>query len=412
MKIVEMKPSELKPYARTNRKHPKEQIDKLAKQIAAHGWDVPIVVDKDFVIIKGHGRLKAAKQLKFKTVPVVVRDDLTPEQCNAARLADNKLSELAEVDMEAIQAELDALKEINFDLDLTAFDSWNPFAVDAAEGSEGLTDPDDVPELKPDPKSKLGDVWQLGNHRVMCGDSTDAGSVAILMNGQRAQTFFSDPPYGDNVGGLSPKTGKDREKAIKAGKGLIDRKSFIENDLVIDWLENVFEIVCSFVKEDSTKMVFFKWDKFEQIKKMASCFGEPSALIVWNRVKKASAFFRFQPQHELLFHWGSQSDKKEKSNLSNVWSEPKESENREIHPTVKPIAILEPAIRVTTDIKEIVLDLFLGSGSTLIACEKTGRHCYGIELSPQYVDVILKRWQDFTGKKAVREDGVEFDSLG
>jgi ParB family chromosome partitioning protein len=137
MKIVEMKPSELKPYARNNRKHPKEQIDKLAKQIAAHGWDVPIVVDKYFVIIKGHGRLKAAKQLKLKTVPVVVRDDLTPEQCNAARLADNKLSELAEIDIEALQLELDALKAINFDLDLTAFDSWD--AIPQAEflpGSE------------------------------------------------------------------------------------------------------------------------------------------------------------------------------------------------------------------------------------------------------------------------------------
>lgn len=125
MKIVEMKPSELKPYYRNNRKHPQTQIDKLAKQISAHGWDVPIVVDKDFVIIKGHGRHKAAKQLKLKTVPVIVRDDLTPEQCNAARLADNKLSELAEIDMESIQAELDALKLVDFDLDLTAFDSWN-----------------------------------------------------------------------------------------------------------------------------------------------------------------------------------------------------------------------------------------------------------------------------------------------
>jgi len=125
MKIVEMKPSELKPYSRNNRKHPQAQIDKLAKQIAAHGWDVPIVVDKDFVIIKGHGRLKAAKQLKLKSVPVVVRDDLTPEQCNAARIADNKLSEIAEIDIEALQLELDALKEINFDLDLTAFDDWN-----------------------------------------------------------------------------------------------------------------------------------------------------------------------------------------------------------------------------------------------------------------------------------------------
>jgi site-specific DNA-methyltransferase (adenine-specific) len=124
MEVKQYKPSELKPYQRNNRKHPPEQIEKLAKQIAAHGWDVPIVVDKDLVIIKGHARLKAAKKLKLKTVPVIVRDDLTPEQCAAARLADNKLGELAEIDMEAIQTELDALKAIDFDLDLTAFDSW------------------------------------------------------------------------------------------------------------------------------------------------------------------------------------------------------------------------------------------------------------------------------------------------
>jgi ParB-like chromosome segregation protein Spo0J len=129
MKIVEMKPSELKPYYRNNRKHPDKQIDKLAKQIAAHGWDVPIVVDKDFVIIKGHGRHLAAKKLKLKTVPVIVRDDLTPEQCNAARLADNKLGELAEIDLEAIQLELDALKEINFDVDLTGFDEWSAITL-------------------------------------------------------------------------------------------------------------------------------------------------------------------------------------------------------------------------------------------------------------------------------------------
>lgn len=142
MKIEEIKTSELKPFQRNNRKHPKEQVDKLAKQIEAHGWDVPIVADKDLVIIKGHARLAAAKKLKLKTVPVIIRDDLTPEQCAAARLADNKLSELAEVDMGAIQAELDALQSINFDLDLTAFDSWTlgeqvPFRPDLPDEEDG-----------------------------------------------------------------------------------------------------------------------------------------------------------------------------------------------------------------------------------------------------------------------------------
>lgn len=146
MQIVEMKPSELKPYYRNNRKHPQNQIDKLAKQIAAHGWDVPIVVDKDLVIIKGHGRLAASKQLKLKTVPVIIRDDLTPEQCNAARLADNKIGELAEIDFEAIQLELDALKDINFDVDLTGFDDWKAITLPPFEPDLPDEDDSDKPQ--------------------------------------------------------------------------------------------------------------------------------------------------------------------------------------------------------------------------------------------------------------------------
>jgi DNA modification methylase len=160
-------------------------------------------------------------------------------------------------------------------------------------------------------------------------------------------------------------------------------------------------------------MVFFKWDRFGQIKAMASSFGEPSALCVWDRVRKASAFFRFQPQHELCLHWGNQADKKESSDLSNVWRVPKELELKELHPTVKPMAIIEPALRVTTDKGKRVLDLFGGSGTTLIAAESSGRIANLMELDPRYVDVIVKRWQDYTGKKATREaDGVAFDEVG
>jgi DNA modification methylase len=402
MKIVEMKPSELKPYERNNRKHPKEQIDKLAKQIAAHGWDVPIVVDKDFVIIKGHGRLKAAKQLKLKTVPVVVRDDLTPEQCNAARLADNKLSELAEVDMEAIQAELDALKEINFDLDLTAFDSWNPFAVDAAEGTEGLTDPDDVPELKPDPKSKIGDVWLLGNHRVMCGDSTDAASVAILMNGQKADMVFADPPYGmflntdfDTMFGNDAKHRKTG-KRFDAVKG--DNEDF-EPKLI----ETIFQNF-GYVSD------MFLWgaDYYSEYLKNKN----DGSWIVWD--KRVNENMDKVSGNTFELCWSKQKHKRLVARI--LWSGhhgmQKDDTKKRVHPTQKPSALVEWFFDLWGKEHKTVADLFLGSGSTLIACEKTGRHCYGMELSPQYVDVIIKRWQDFTGKKAVREDGVEFDSLG
>jgi DNA modification methylase len=402
MKIVEMKPSELKPYARNNRKHPKEQIDKLAKQIAAHGWDVPIVVDKDFVIIKGHCRWKCAKQLKLKTVPVVVRDDLTPEQCNAARLADNKLSELAEVDMEAIQTELDALKEINFDLDLTAFDSWNPFAVAAAESTEGLTDPDDVPELKPEPKSKLGDVWLLGNHRVMCGDSTDAASVAILMNGQKADMVFTDPPYGmflntdfDTMFGNDAKHRKTG-KRFDAVKG--DNEDF-EPKLI----ETIFQNF-GYVSD------MFLWgaDYYSEYLKNKN----DGSWIVWD--KRVNENMDKVSGNTFELCWSKQKHKRLVARI--LWSGhhgmQKDDTKKRVHPTQKPSALVEWFFDLWGKEHKTVADLFLGSGSTLIACEKTGRHCYGMELSPQYVDVILKRWQDFTGKKALREDGVEFDSLG
>jgi DNA modification methylase len=296
---------------------------------------------------------------------------------------------------------------MDFDLSLTGFD---PGELEnfLAEKTEGLTDPDAVPETPANPVTVLGDVWLMGKHRLMCGDSTSIDAVDRLMDGQKAQTFFTDPPYGDNVGGLQTKSAAEREP----GKGLVKRVSFIANDKEIDWLEEVFNLVPTFLEADNTKMVFFKWDRLEQIKSMAAVFGEPSALCVWDRVRKASAFFRFQPQHELCLHWGNQADKKEPADLSNVWRVPKELEFKDLHPTVKPIAIIEPALRVTTEKGKRVLDLFGGSGTTLIAAESSGRIAHLMELDPKYCDVIVKRWQEFTGEKAILEStGQTFEDV-
>jgi len=402
MEVKHYKPSELKPYERNNRKHPPEQIEKLAKQIAAHGWDVPIVADKDLVIIKGHARLKAAKKLKLKTVPVIVRDDLTPEQCAAARLADNKLGELAEIDMEAIQAELDALKAIDFDLDLTAFDSWSPFAVESEEGTEGLTDPDEVPELKPDPKSKLGDVWILGDHRVMCGDSTDAASVAILMNGKKADMLFTDPPYGVDYEGGHFHSGNVNIKRKR-------EKLASDNDASI--YTKVIPVICQFV--DGPCYTWYAASKATPLYQGIDDHGEFHAMIVWHKINATYAAMnaQYKQRHEPCAYWKPKGCTLRWCGASTeaaVWEEKRDAQNK-FHPTQKPTILAEKAIN--NHEAKSVLDLFLGSGSTLIACEKTGRTCYGMELSPQYVDVILKRWQDFTGKKAIREDGIEFDSL-
>lgn len=399
MKITTVAINEVIPYARNPRKN-EDAITKVSASLKEYGWQQPIVVDADMVIIAGHTRLEAAKRLKMETVPIHIADKLTEAQVKAFRIADNRVSQEADWDLDLLKVELGDLEGLEFDLSLTGFDDdeLNSLMVEAVE--EGLTDDDEVPEAPKNPISVLGDVWTLGNHRLMCGDSTSIDAVDKLMDGNLAQTFFTDPPYGDNVGGLEPKKGSEKIK----GKGLVKRVSFIKNDKDIDWLEDVFNIVPTFLEKENTKMVFFKWDRLEQIKQMASAFGEPSALCVWDRVRKASAFFRFQPQHELCLHWGNQSDKKDKSSLSNVWRVPKEMENKELHPTVKPLGILEPVIGVTTSPSKIVLDLFGGSGSTLIACEKTGRYCRMMELDETYADIIICRWQDFTGKEAVHEE--------
>ena len=380
------------PYARNARTHSPAQVDKIAASIRKFGFLSPIITDGQSGIVAGHGRVMAAQKLGLDTLPTIDAAHLTEAQRRACVLAARYFPGML------LKIELQDLDAAGFDLSLTGFDIGEIAAL-TLDATEGLTDPDAVPDAPAVPVTVLGDVWLLGRHRLMCGDSTSIDAVERLMDGQKAQTFFTDPPYGDSVGGLSPKTGADRVK----GKGLVKREIYIANDKNIEWLQDVFNLVPGFMEADNTKMVFFKWDKFEKIKKMAFHFGEPSAVCVWDRDRKASAFFRFQPQHEFCMHWGNQADKKNKSSLSNVWRVQKEQENKDLHPTVKPIALIEPVICVTTDANHIVLDPFGGSGSTLIACEKTARDCRMMELDPKYCDVIIQRWQNFTGQTATLE---------
>ena len=375
----------------------------IAESLKRYGAARSIVIDEDGRILAGNGTVEGAKKAGIDKLRIIEaegdeliavrRAGLSEDEKVGLALADNRSSDLSEWDH-------DMLRQLSEEHDLTPWFEDDELLAEVLDTVEGKTDPDDVPEPPEEPVTKPGDLWILGDHRLLCGDSTDVLTVERLMNGQKAQTFFTDPPYGDNVGGLSPKAAHEREP----GKGLVKRVSFIANDKEIDWLENVFNIVPTFLEENNTKMVFFKWDRFEQIKSMAFAFGEPSALCVWDRVRKASAFCRFQPQHELCLHWGNQSDKKESAALSNVWRVPKELELKDLHPTVKPIDIIEPALRVTTDKGKIVLDLFGGSGSTLIAAERSHRHARLMELDPAYCDVIVKRWEQFTGKKAMLEE--------
>jgi len=398
--------SDLKHDHKNARKRTDRSAKLIAESLERYGAARSIVIDEENRILAGNGTIEGAKAAGIKNLRVIETDGteiiavkrtgLSEEEKVGLALADNRTSDLSDWDA-------DMLKQLSEEQDITPWFEEDDLAEIIGEveqlHSEGLTDADDVPEAPEDPITKPGDLWVLGNHRLLCGDSTNIQHVERLMDGQKAQTFFVDPPYGDNVGGLEPKKASERIP----GKGLVKRVSFIANDKEIDWLEDVFNLVPAYLEQDNTKMVFCKWDRLEQIKQMAAAWGEPSALCVWDRVRKASAFFRFEPQHELCWHWGNQSDKKEQAALSNVWRVPKELELKELHPTVKPVDIIEPALRVTTAQGKTVLDLFGGSGTTLIAAQKSGRHCRMMELDPAYCDVIVKRWEDFTGNTAICE---------
>ena len=384
---------DLKSDHKNARKRTDRSSSLIKESLEKFGAARSIVIDEENRILAGNGTIEGAKAAGIKNLRVIETDGkeiiavkrtgLTEEDKVGLALADNRTSDLSEWDAEM-------LKQLSEEQDLEPWFDEGDLAelIGEPEKIEGLTDPDAVPEVPEEPITKEGDLYILGNHRLLCGDSTNIQHVEKLMNNRKAQTFFIDPPFGDNVGGFTFKKGK------------VSRTSFIANDKNIDWLEDVFDLIQCFLEEKNTKMVFFKWDKLEKIKSMAHSWGEPSCLCVWDRVRRSSAFMRFMPNHELCFHWGNMSDKKETGNLTNVWSVKKDYELKELHPTVKPIEIIEPAIRVTTEKRKLVLDLFGGSGSTLIASERSGRDAYLMELDPKYCDVIVKRWEDFTGNKA------------
>ena len=395
----------LKSDHKNARKRTDRSAQLIKESLERYGAARSIVIDEDNRILAGNGTIEGAKAAGIKNIRIidtegdeiiaVRRTGLSEDEKVGLALADNRTADLSDWDLEMLHR---LSEEHDIEPWFSQDDLNELLSVTELEPEGGKTDPDDVPEAPEEPITQPGDLYILGNHRLLCGDSTNIQHVERLMDGKKAQTFFIDPPYGDNVGGLETKKASERI----LGKGLVKRVSFIANDKEIDWLEDVFNLVPAYLEQDNTKMVFCKWDRLEQIKQMAAAWGEPSALCVWDRIRKASAFFRFQPQHELCWHWGNQSDKKEQAALSNVWRVPKELELKELHPTVKPVDIIEPALRVTTAQGKIVLDLFGGSGTTLIAAQKSGRHCRMMELDPAYCDVIVKRWEDFTGKKALR----------
>lgn len=394
LKINYRETGELIPYVNNSRTHSEQQVQQVASSIKEFGFTNPILIDEQDGIIAGHGRLLAAQKLKLDEVPTITLEGLTDAQRKAYVIADNQLALNADWDIDALKVEVDRLTELDFDIDLLGFDDDFLSSLLEEEPAEGLTDEDSVPELEDDPVTVEGDVWILGNHRLMCGDSTSIDAVDRVMGGCMADMVFTDPPYGVSYQS-NMRTKSDKFDVIKNDDVFLDIAPVIEassNGWVFVW---------------TSWKVLTKWvDMFEG-------FGYPTNQIIWFKggggIGDLKKTFSSDYETALVWHRGAELTGKR---IGSVWKVEKDGSSSYVHPTQKPVALPEEAIDKTTLAKQTVLDLFGGSGSTLIACEKTNRYCRMMELDPKYCDVIIKRWQDFTGQEAVIETtGDKFNDM-
>jgi DNA modification methylase len=394
MKIEIVDINTIKPYENNPRKLKDSAIEKVAKSIKEFGFRQPIVVDKEKIIVVGHTRYRASKKLGLTAVPITIADNLTPEQINAYRIADNRTNEEAEWDIELLKTELKDLQLKDFDLDLTAFDEdqLNNFLF---EEKEGLTDEDAVPETPEEPITKLGDIWKLGKHKLICGDSTILNNYEKLFKENKADLLMTDPPYNVDY------EGKTKEKLT------IQNDSKNDDDF-LQFLTDAFNNCAINLKLGASFYIFHSdWYGLEFRQSIKKSELELKQNLIWAKNSMVMGRQDYQWQHEpCLYGWkkGSShswySDRKQTTIIK--YDRPTQSK---LHPTMKPVGLIEYLIKNSSKQEDVVLDPFLGSGTTLIACEKQSRICYGVELDPKYCDVIVKRWEQFTGKKAELENG-------
>ena len=413
----------IRPYRNNAKQHPKEQIEQIKKSIEQFGMDDPIGVWND-EIVEGHGRLIACKELGMTEVPIIRLDHLSDEERKAYTLAHNKLTMNSDFDLDILTKELDDI--LNIDMSDFGFD------LDLGDEEEKEIIEDEVPEVPEEPKAKLGDIYQLGNHRLMCGDSTSEEDIAKLMNGVKADMVMTDPPY--NVDYSSK-----NEMLNFSDKGSHIQKP-IENDKIDDFEKFIYDAYKNMVNNIKEGGAFYIWHSEkediafkEQLIKAGVYIHQT---LIWVKNNFVLGRMDYQPKHEpCLYGWKegaghyfvddrSQSSviedekpdiKKMKKEelvklLEEIYSDKLSTtvikENKpqvsDLHPTMKPIKLLAKLIKNSSKKEEIVLDLFGGSGSTLITCEQLDRKCYMMELDPHYIDVIIQRWENFTGEKAIK----------
>lgn len=377
MQIIEKSLSEIRPYENNPRKND-AAVEYVANSIREFGWKVPIVIDKDGVIIAGHTRYKAAKKLGMKTAPCIMADDLTEDQVKAYRLADNKVGEFAEWDFDALEQELDGIE-----LDMSEFGFETEDEEEPAEIVE-----DEAPE-EVETRCKLGDLWQLGNHRLICGDSTDVNVIDKLMDGAKADLLLTDPPYGIDVV-KGNKIGGDKAFGKVGGGNIVKSKTY--SAIIGDDTTETARANYGVALTCTDNQIIFGGNYFTDFLPPSRCW------IVWDKQNTGNfadaelAWTSFDRGVKLYhFMWNG---------LCREGSRDVEGKTR-VHPTQKPAGMLGEILNDFSDESDSVLDCFGGSGSTLIACEQLNRKCYMCELDPHYCDVIIKRWENLTGKKAV-----------
>ena len=404
-KIEQWPTDKLVPYARNARTHSDSQVAQIAASIAEFGFTNPILAGSDGVIVAGHGRLAAAQKLGIAIVPVVILDHLTPTQRRALVIADNRIAENAGWDEAMLQVELADLQGDDFDLSLTGFDADALADLLAGEEttSDGQTDEDSVPDAGTS-ITRPGDVWICGNHRVICGDSTDASTYDALMAGEIADMVFTDPPYNVDYANTAKDKMRGTDRPIlndNLGAGFHDFLLAALTPTLAHCRGGIY-VAMSSSELDVLQSAF------------RTAGGKWSTFIIWAKHTFTLGHADYQRQFEpILYGWPSDGTRHwcGARDQGDVWNIKKPHKN-DLHPTMKPVELVERAVRNSSRPGDIVLDSFGGSGTTMIASEKSDRKARLIELDPKYVDVIVRRWQDYAGAQATRQsDGVAFDAL-
>lgn len=411
LSIVYRSPSELVPDPRNARTHPKQQIEQIKNSIQAFGFTNPILADEGLQIIAGHGRLLAAKSLALAQVPVIIVDGLSDTQKRALRIADNKIALNAGWDLEILQQELSELATIDVTIDptLTGFTTGEIDVI-----LKGSDDPDDeaIPSIPAIPRTKLGAIWRLGEHRVGCGDCRDLNFVRqVVGEGGTIDAAFMDPPYNVRIGGHAVAKGSHREFAMASGE--MSEAEFRQ------FLTETLGTAVAVSREGSVHFICMDWRHMDDVSAVGhNLYGALLNLCVWNK-SNAGMGSLYRSKHELVFvyrvgsapHLNNVELGKHGRNRTNVWDyasvnslRGSRKQDLALHPTVKPVGLVADAIQDVTRRGDLVLDLFLGSGTTLIAAERTGRKFRGVELDPGYVDVAITRWSDRTGQEPVLEN--------